>query len=99
MLRIIYSLRFDLDGGTSLIVPIDRQGRAAPRRSTDRKDGMARAPGRRTIDLRPGDEVWARNRYRRILAIEVVRDDWLTADEASELTGRDGYIYRPTGKG
>ncbi|WP_145433826.1 hypothetical protein [Lacipirellula limnantheis] len=56
------------------------------------------SPGRRTIDLRPGDEVWARNRYRRILAIEVVRDDWLTADEASGLIGREGYIYRPIAK-
>lgn len=33
---------------------------------------------RRTIDLRPGDEVRARNRYRLILAIEIVSDDWLS---------------------
>ncbi|WP_145433235.1 hypothetical protein [Lacipirellula limnantheis] len=59
---------------------INRKGRAAPRRSTDRKVGMARAPGRRTIDLRPSEEACARNRYRHVFAIEFVRDDWRAAD-------------------
>lgn len=44
------------------------------------------------------DVASARNRYRQILAIEVVRDDWLTADEASGLIGREGHIYRPIAK-
>lgn len=59
---------------------------------------MPGEPGRRTIDLRPSDEVRARNRYGLILAIEVIRDDWLTADEASRIIGGEGYIYRPVDK-
>lgn len=90
MLRIIYSLRFDLDGHTSLVVPIDRRGQAAPRRAKDAKNCMPKPPKRRTIDLRPGDEVFARNCWRRILAVEVARDDWLTVDEAKGLSGTRG---------
>ena len=37
----------------------------------------------------------SRNRRRCVLAIEVVREDWLTIDEARELTGCDGYIFQP----
>ena len=42
--RIIYSLDFTLEGGTSLIVPLDRLGQAAPRRSNDLKHGMPTRP-------------------------------------------------------
>lgn len=45
MRRISYSVRFDLDGGPLRIDQINRKGRAAPRRSTDRKVGMARRQG------------------------------------------------------
>ena len=53
---------------------------------------MPRPPKRRTIDLRPGDEVYYRRQWRKIVAVKAGRDAWLSDAEAIE--GYEGYAYR-----
>lgn len=93
-MRVIYSLLVKLGpgGATTAIIPLDRQGQAAPRRCGSRKDGMPRPPIRRTVDLRPGDEMYFRRAWRTIAQVSALRDAWLQDGEAVE--GKDGYVYR-----
>src|SRR5687767_9551995 len=92
--RLIYALHFTLEGGSSLVVSLNRLGQADHVRSRERRQGMPHPPKRRTVDLRVGDKLMYRDGWRKILAERAVRDDWLTAAEARACKA-DGYIYRP----
>src|SRR5687767_5712706 len=93
-LRIIYALTFQLEGGLSATLPLNRSGQAAPSRANDAKNGMPHWPKKRTIDLRVGDQVFFRGCWRTIQGIRAARDAWLTAEEARAV-GDAGYVYRP----
>ena len=51
---------------------------------------MPRLLKRRTIDLRPGDEVYYRRQWRKIVAAKAGRDAWLTDAEAIEGDSNHG---------
>ena len=104
MLRIIYSLYVDFGVDsfgcrTVAVIPLDRRGMAAPRRARDRKEGMPRLPNKRTIDLRPADEIRYLGAWWRIESIEAYRDAWINEAKNLRPAGDDGYLYRPVGDG
>jgi len=76
------------------MLPLDRNGQAAPARGNDATNGMPHWPKKRTIDLRVGDKLYYRGCWHVILAIRAATDAWLTPAEADACRD-DGYIYRP----
>ena len=59
-------------------------------------NGRPRAPKRRAIDLRAGDQVLCSGRWRTIRSVTAYRSGWLTDAEAATLVGDEGYVYPPT---
>jgi hypothetical protein len=90
--RLIHRLRFQIGPLAFMEVPLNRQGNFA----TGNSNGMPRAPVKRTVDLRPGDEVMSSGVWQQIIAIEVTSQWWLTEEAAlSKSADGDGYLYRP----
>jgi len=101
--RVIFSLYVEFDylpgeerrGGLALCVPLDRNG--MPSGAYHDGNGRPRAPKRRTIDLRVGDQMMSSGQWRTIKSIRAYRDFWLTDKEAErhrQSGGTDGYVYR-----
>lgn len=100
--RVIFSLYFGLErpsdergrGALALVVQLRRDGQA---HNMGKGNGRPRPPKRRTIDLRPGDELLCGGRWTRIASVLAYRAHWLTdsqaADRLADAAG-DGYVYR-----
>jgi len=75
-----------------MFVQLDRRGQAVSSRVNDKNQGRPRDK-KRTIDLRPGDEVYRFESWRKISSIRAVKDAWLTPEQARQLKGERGYLY------
>lgn len=98
--RLIHSLYFDLgpmpDGPptstVALVVHLRPDGTHANK--DGKNNGAPRPPKRRTIDLRPGDQMLCMGEWTTIRSIQAFRDAWLTEEQAQAWKD-DGYLYLP----
>jgi hypothetical protein len=98
--RLLAALYFDLGqppGGppgasTALVVTLKPDGTHA--NHGGKNNGAPRPPKRRTLDLRPGDQLLCEGQWRTIRSVVAFRDQWLTEEQAERDRG-EGYLYRP----
>ena len=91
MPRIIYSLKFDLEGDpggemVQLVAPLDCHGQS--------QFCEAILPVERVIDLRPGDEIWHKPGKRAYLikGVEAYRDNHVSHEQVQADQPAEGYV-------
>jgi hypothetical protein len=90
--RLIFRVRFQLAPLIYMHIPLTREGQTA----TGNSNGMPRSPVKRTIDLRPGDQVMSDGQWWPIVAVRVESQWWIEeAKLRADVGNGDGYLYRP----
>ena len=90
--RQIFYLEFRFGPVDMCVIALGRDGRNA----TGNSNGHPRPPVKRTIDLRPGDQVMSDGRWWTIKSVRAWRDYWLTEEQARRHgDGVHGYVYCP----
>ena len=87
--RQIFYLEFRFSPIDMCVIALNRHGRNA----TGNSNGHPRPPIKRTIDLRPGDQMICEGQWWTIKSVRAWRDFWLTEDRASKhVDSNDGYL-------
>ena len=76
--RIVYAVKYELAGGSSLIVWLDRAGNDL--------NGYTRHgdPKRRIVTAKPGDVILHRGQPRTVESVEAYRQNWLSAEDRAK---------------
>jgi hypothetical protein len=90
--RRIYYLEFRFSPVDMCVIALNRHGQNA----TGNSNGHPRPPVKRTIDLRPCDQMLSEGQWCTIKSVRAWRDFWLTEEEAlKHVNSDDGYLYCP----
>jgi len=90
--RQIFYLEFRFGPVDMCVIALGRDGQSA----TGNSNGRPRSPVKRTIDLRPGDQMLSGEHWWTIESARAWRDFWLTEEQAvNDAHGDHGYVYCP----
>lgn len=90
--RLIFYLEFRFGPVDMCVIALGRDGRNA----TGNSNGHPRPPVKRTVDLRPGDQVMSMGQWWTIQSVRAWRDFWITAEDVDrDMFAGHGYLYRP----